>query len=221
MRIGTRSVLFGAHCFFIHPLVLACAWWKLHGFGPVFIGTRSGYPLNKIRWALGWRGGPVFASLWKPQLWVAFFVHDLGYLGKPNMDGEEGETHPLLGAAIMRRLFGEPWGKFCLYHSRFYAKQHDQKLSPLCVADKLSIALVPWWVYVPMCRLTHEIHEYSSQEKHRGDMARTQDVQDWGKSHTFAAHKDWFLKLQDHMRKLIAADALEVQDGHGRVASRR
>jgi hypothetical protein len=36
---------------------------------------------------------------------VAFFVHDLGYFGKPNMDGEEGETHPYLGAKIMHFLF--------------------------------------------------------------------------------------------------------------------
>jgi hypothetical protein len=26
----------------------------------------------------------------QPALWIAFFVHDLGYLGKPNMDGPEG-----------------------------------------------------------------------------------------------------------------------------------
>ena len=68
MTIGTKSVLFGAHCFFLRPWFVAVAWWRLYGFP------------------------------WDPRLWVAFFVHDLGYVGKPNMDGPEGEEHPLLGA---------------------------------------------------------------------------------------------------------------------------
>jgi len=75
MKIGTRSVLFGAHCFFIHPWFVAAAWWKLFGFP------------------------------WDPRLWVAFAVHDIGYWGKPNMDGEEGEMHPMTGAKIMGWLF--------------------------------------------------------------------------------------------------------------------
>lgn len=75
MKIGTKSVLFGAHCFFLHPWFVAAAWWKLYGF-----------PFD-------------------PRLWVAFFVHDLGYWGKPNMDGIEGERHPYFGAKIMQRLF--------------------------------------------------------------------------------------------------------------------
>ena len=72
MTVGTKSVLFGAHQFLIHPWFVAWGWWTLYGF-----------PLD-------------------PRLWVAFFVHDLGYIGKPNMDGPEGETHPLLGAKARR-----------------------------------------------------------------------------------------------------------------------
>jgi hypothetical protein len=41
---------------------------------------------------------------------VAFFVHDLGYLGKPDMDGEEGERHVILGAKIMQFLFDNKHG---------------------------------------------------------------------------------------------------------------
>lgn len=140
MNIGTRSVLFGAHCFFIHPFFVALAWWRLYGF-----------PLD-------------------PRLWVAFFVHDLGYLGKPNMDGKEGESHPIIGARIMHRLFDWPryvegrfnyrWGSFALYHSRFFAKKHGQPFSRLCVADKLSVALEPWWLYLPRVIASGEIVEY-------------------------------------------------------------
>jgi hypothetical protein len=75
MQVGTRSVLFGVHQFLIHPLFVALAWWKLYGFP------------------------------WDPRLWVAFFVHDLGYVGKPNLDGPEGERHVELGARIMHWLF--------------------------------------------------------------------------------------------------------------------
>jgi len=32
LPMGTKSVLFGAHCFFIHPWFVAAAWWKLYGF---------------------------------------------------------------------------------------------------------------------------------------------------------------------------------------------
>ena len=32
MKIGTKSVLAGARCFFLHPWFVALAWWKLCGF---------------------------------------------------------------------------------------------------------------------------------------------------------------------------------------------
>ncbi len=174
MKVGTKSVLFGAHQFLIHPIVLAIAWWQLYGFP------------------------------WDPRLWVAFVVHDLGYLGKPNMDGPEGETHVELGASIMHFLFDwqwevydfrtddidevsmalkrgyrpakrstgrqdlrdymrrrtRYWRNFCLYHSRFYAKKHNAPVSELCLADKLAIVVMPTWLWVTLCKLTGELDEY-------------------------------------------------------------
>ncbi len=79
MRVGTKSVLFGAHCFFIHPFFAAVGWWTLYGFP------------------------------WDPRLWAAFFLHDLGYIQKENMDGPEGEEHVHLGATIMGLIFGDWW----------------------------------------------------------------------------------------------------------------
>ena len=32
MKIGTKSVLAGTRCFFLHPWFAALAWWKLYGF---------------------------------------------------------------------------------------------------------------------------------------------------------------------------------------------
>jgi hypothetical protein len=42
MRIGTKSVLFGAHQFAIHPWFVAWGWLKLHGLKPVYIGHEAG-----------------------------------------------------------------------------------------------------------------------------------------------------------------------------------
>jgi len=142
LKVGTKSVLFGAHCFFIHPFFVALAWWRLYGFP------------------------------WDPRLWVAFFVHDLGYWGKPNMDGEEGEMHPWWGATFMARLVDRrttnlgTWGEFVLLHSRFLAKRYGLRPSKLCAADKLAVALEPWWLYLPRVILTGEIREYMVRRRH-------------------------------------------------------
>lgn len=147
LNVGTKSVLFGAHQFLIHPWFVAAAWWRLYGFP------------------------------WDPRLWVAFFVHDLGYLvyNTPNMDGPEGERHVEWGATLMRRWFGPQWGRFCLYHSRFYARRDGQPFSRLCVADKLAVVLEPWWLYLPRVILSGEVHEYlalaggKGQSKYKGE----------------------------------------------------
>jgi hypothetical protein len=130
MRIGTRSLLYGIHAFYLHPWFVAWAWWRLYGFPTSF------------------------------PLWVAFFVHDLGYLGKPNLDGVEGESHPALGGRIMARLFGPEWGEFTLCHSRHYASLRGRNFSQLCVADKLASLLYPRWLYLTLARLTGEMAEY-------------------------------------------------------------
>ena len=104
MKVGTKSLLFGAHNIFIHPFLVFIAWWRLYGF-----------PAD-------------------PRLWVAFIVHDWGYLGKPNMDGPEGETHVELGARIMR-IFGRRWEEFTRHHSRE-------------------------WFYLFRTRITGELKEY-------------------------------------------------------------
>lgn len=190
MKTGTKSILYGAHCFLLHPIFVAVAWVKLYGW------------------------------TWDPRIWVSFFVHDLGYWGKPNMDGTEGETHPELGARIMHFLFDgwkterftllhmDEWGyqqqikagwkcvkkkkskyavwdyeflsfkrrvrettwyEFTLYHSRYYAKRKDAKPSKLCYADKLAFVITPQWLYLPMAQWTGEIEEYMKEDLMIGD----------------------------------------------------
>lgn len=156
MKIGTKSLLFGYHQFLFHPLMVAISWWRLYGF-----------PFD-------------------PRLWVAFLVHDIGYWGKPNMDGPEGETHPVVGAQIMHRLFDWPriknyplqkggysrdynyrWLHFTLFHSRFYAKGCSQPTSKLCRADKAVILILPWWIQLGLMNATGEIHEYMKGQNGR------------------------------------------------------
>jgi hypothetical protein len=149
VKIGTRSILFGAHQFAIHPWFVAAAWWQLYGFP------------------------------WDPRLWVAFAIHDLGYWGKPNMDGTEGETHPEWAARLMGRLFGREWHDLCLLHSRFYANRLARPFSRLCVADKLATALTPSWLYLPMVRLTGELAEYRKGQRGRTEQRPGESDRQW------------------------------------------
>jgi len=184
MRVGTKSVLFGAHQFLIHPWFVAWGWWTLYGFP------------------------------WDPRLWAAFFVHDLGYLGKPNMDGAEGETHPEFGAWIMARLFDGgyrpergiylygQWGWFALLHSRYYAKKMGVAPSRLCVADKLALVLTPAWLYLPMVRATGEIAEYMSQ----AEQLATENMTDAERRQTASASQAvWFAGVQSYLRRWVEA----------------
>lgn len=155
MKIGTKSLIFGAHALLVHPFYVAKAWTKLFGFP------------------------------YDPRLWFAFFLHDIGYLGKPNIDGPEGETHPELGALIMHVLFDwkrkkslictptgviethcQPeWANFCLGHSGTYAKLSGNPPSQLYVADKLAFCVEPKWFYKLRVYATGEIHEYMENQR--------------------------------------------------------
>jgi hypothetical protein len=130
MKVGTKSVIFGVHSILVHPFFVAWAWSSLYGFP------------------------------WDPRLWAAFFVHDLGYLTKQNMEGPEGQKHVVLGGRIMGWLFGPEWQDFTLRHSRHWAESVGKRYSKLCVADKLAFVMTPAWLYIPMGRLSGELREY-------------------------------------------------------------
>lgn len=137
MKVGTKSVLFGAHAFWYHPFAVALAWWNLYGFP------------------------------WHPALWLCFFFHDIGYIGKPNMDGKEGEMHPFLGSDIVYWLtFGsKKWQVECVTHSRHVAKLLGWQPSRLCMADKLATVYTPAWLYIAGTRLSGELAEYMGNAK--------------------------------------------------------
>lgn len=136
MRVGTRSILFGAHQFVIHPFFVFRAWCILY------------------------RRLPKLHEFW------AIVTHDLGYWGSPNMDGVEGERHPEVMAnwwlerANFTSRFRVAVADEILGHSRFFAAKYGIALSRLFRADKLAVALYPRWLYLLLANLSGEIHEY-------------------------------------------------------------
>jgi hypothetical protein len=195
MKIGTKSVLFGAHCFFLHPWFVAWAWFKLYGFRRVSIGWNDRINTASVYW-----GSEAFASLWHPALWMAFLLHDIGYLGKPDMDGPEGEQHPEVGARILGDLFGTAWYRFVRYHSRYLAAKDRQPYSVLCLVDKLAIALTPAWPYLPMVRWTGELAEYMAKAKvfhSSGEAARS------GSSIDSESAEKWYADVRAYCLKWV------------------
>lgn len=176
LPIGTRSLLFGAHQVALHPLFVALAWRRLYG---------------------GWPR--------KVPIWVAFFLHDIGYWGCESMDGDDGLQHPERGAAILSALFddhwwtnGMEWYLFSATHSRSYAKEIDFIPGPLMAADKLATVLMPLWLYAGLCWLSGEWREYRQR---------------WIDAGTYPGRPDdgvltWARHLRANWRRFERADAL-------------
>jgi hypothetical protein len=185
MKTGTKSLLFGVHQIFWHPITVILAW----------------------RW--------LYRSLPSLKEVICIIVHDWGYWGKINMDDEEGEKHPELGAMLAHRLFDRvewypclgynsegnncvdtrfkrttKYLDLCLYHSRHYARNAGVEPSPLCWADKLSIIFEPWWLYLPRAWASGELAEYRKIAAETGFIPLT------------ASHRDWYRWIQDRLATL-------------------
>jgi hypothetical protein len=160
LKTGTKSLLFGVHQFFIHPLTVYAAWVWLYRSLPS----------------------------WRETVCIA--VHDWGYWGKANMDDEDGERHPELGAKIAGRMFGPKYHDLCLYHSRHYARNAGQEPSILCWADKLSILFERSWTYLPRAWASGELFEY------RRIAADTRFIP------LAATHRQWFTWIQGRLSAL-------------------
>ena len=201
MRIGTKSLLFGAHQFVLHPFFLAIAWRKLYGSFPT-----------------------------DPRIWLAFVVHDWGYWGCPNMDGDEGKLHPWRAARWFTSWFdrrvpvldsetvnpGEffeahgiravmdsrtgleaevlgPWGRFCLFHSRSLARRYGEDVSPLCAPDKIASFMMPRWIYLTGTRWSGELAEYMAEGDTAAGRAVGVDV---------SSAEAWFESVKAHLDTL-------------------
>jgi len=149
MKTGTKSLLFGVHQFFWHPVTVWFAWvWLFRKF-----------------------------PTWKEA--VCIVIHDWGYWGKENMDDEEGEKHPEFAAKIAGKLFGVQYHDLCLLHSRHYARNAGREPSSLCWADKMSIIFEPWWLYLPRAWLSGELFEYRKIAAGAGFIPLSSSHRDW------------------------------------------
>lgn len=137
MTVGTKSLLFGVHQFLIHPIVVALAWRAYHGC----------WPQDKAEW-------------------VAIVVHDFGYWGCRDMDGEIGVNHPLRGAEIAWEILkSDPVARrkamaLCLGHSSHFARQRGLPVSDLYAPDKLSVLFESRWFYLVRAVASGEVWEY-------------------------------------------------------------
>lgn len=133
MKVGTKSLLFGIHQFIWHPILVTRAWVYLYRKFPTF------------------------------KEFICIVIHDWGYWGKPNLDGPEGIEHPLYGAKLAQRLFGDYYWALCAGHSRSYIELVNNRwgydkymVSKLCWADKLSFCFEPRWFYIFRAKLSGE-----------------------------------------------------------------
>lgn len=199
MKVGTKSLLFGVHQIFWHPLVVARAWRFLYGRWPGFYES------------------------------IAIFFHDWGYWGCADIDGPEGKQHPHAGTQIAGRwvfrlewlrLFfkglGTPrtldeWRKFfslvavmanqtafftrtlVRYHSRYWAKSDYVAPSKLCWADKYCIAFDPQWFYLLRARLSGEVKEFRRNAVESNHVPAEATDQDWFR---WYAHRATFMAVQ-------------------------
>lgn len=134
MKIGTKSLLYGAHQVVLHPIFVLFGWIWLFGL-------------------------PSLGEL------IAIIIHDWGYFGKPNMDGEEGRTHPEAAAKIFEAARNPRLAFLCRGHSRFWARKIGISPSKLCYADKLGTAMMPGWLWAALVWTTGEFVEYKLAEE--------------------------------------------------------
>lgn len=144
MRIGTKTLLFGGHQFILHPLLVGMAWVK------------------------------IYHKLPNPKESICIIIHDWGYWGLNNIDGEEGDGHPVWAAewasfSLDRNRNSNRYWELCMFHSRFVAKAYNCKPSKLCSADKLGITLYPTWLWYTLVRLSGELTEYQNNPKYASE----------------------------------------------------
>lgn len=143
------------------------------------------HPLTVLR---AWRklyGRPT----WREA--VCIMIHDWGYWGCPNMDGVEGEQHPIRGALLAMGLFLDmQYYYLVLDHSRHYARTQEREPSKLCWADKLSILYEPAWFYLLRARLSGEVKEYRRV------------AADFGGPPLSASDREWFKWVRERLVRL-------------------
>ena len=185
MTIGTKSLLFGAHQFILHPLFVLVAWWKLYG---------------RPKW---WELLAIVVHDW--GYW--------GCPNMDGREGKEHPRRGAeLAARIVLRLVPDPdlelstkVLRLCCGHSRSYAKKIRATPSRLCWADKLGVVLEPWWLYLPRVILSGELNEYRwNAAIYHSETGRGVRLD--------KTHRTWFKWLQDlNVKRVLTARGVPVK----------
>lgn len=125
--VGTRSLLFGVHQFLWHPLTVGLAWRRIHKEWPTF------------------------------REWICIAVHDIGYWGCDDMDGDCGKLHPIRGSVVAAALVGK-WCRLKLWFFLFPALLSEPKAA-LSIAK--SFLKAPRFIY---WRFSGGINAHASRE---------------------------------------------------------
>jgi hypothetical protein len=108
----------------------------------------------------------------------------------------------------MAKLFGEQWGDFTKYHSRFFAHFDQTSPSALCAADKLATTLVPKRLYLALIHLSGEVDEYLEQFREalesKGKYAM--EAQKPLGEYEYGSVEHWYLSAMLGNRRWIAAN---------------
>lgn len=118
---------------------------------------------------------------------ICIIIHDWGYWGCKNIDGNEGKRHPEFAANLAGVWFGIEYYRLCLFHSRYYANTYGAAPSKLCWADKYSIAFEPFWFYWLRTKLSGELDEYRRVASFTGHVA------------AWISDKEWFNYVKNRM----------------------
>lgn len=137
---------------------------------------------------------------------ICIFIHDWGYWNCPNMDDEQGQKHPELGAYLAKVFLGEKYYWLVLLHSRHYSQMFNYEPSKLCWADKLSILYDPKPFYLFRARLSGEIKEYRNLATHWIPLSEPDGV--W-----FDWIKEKFIKLAKE-KKADAVPYMRTEDSN-------
>lgn len=149
ITVGTKSLLFGVHAFWWHPITVWIAWVRLYKEWPT----------------------------WRECCCIVF--HDWGYWGCETMDGPGGDDHPVFGAELASFLFGSEYHDFVLYHSRHLSARHEKIPSLLCWPDKYSMMWDPMWFYLIRASISGEIEEYHANAVKRGFIMPWTTKREW------------------------------------------
>ncbi len=143
MKTGTKSLLFGVHQIFWHPITVLLAWIELYGF-----------------------------PNWKECICIVIHDWGYwGSPNMDGVEGEKHPEYAsnIATRYLDTDTYPFKYTFLCINHSRHYALRHTMGPSKLCWADKLSIKYDPWWLYLPRAWLSGELKEYRSLHASMGE----------------------------------------------------